>query len=78
LRLQWLVGDGVDAHPEELLPDARAPVVLDLVVRPPGEPRRDLGPPARGGRGGARKQSTMSERVGNKAPPAQANEAEKT
>jgi hypothetical protein len=46
LLLQWEVGDGVDAHPEELLPDVGVPVVLDLVVRPPRQPRRDLGPPA--------------------------------
>jgi hypothetical protein len=40
------VRDGVNAHPPELLLDVCVPVVLDLVVRPPGEPSRDLGPPA--------------------------------
>jgi hypothetical protein len=35
------VGDGVDAHAEQALADVRVPVVLDLVVRPPGQPRRD-------------------------------------
>uniref|UniRef100_A0A0A9D9Y1 Uncharacterized protein n=1 Tax=Arundo donax TaxID=35708 RepID=A0A0A9D9Y1_ARUDO len=42
---EWPVSDGVDAHLLELLLDVGVPVVLDLVVRPPGEPRRDLGPP---------------------------------
>jgi hypothetical protein len=35
------VGDGVDAHPEQALADVRVPVVLDLVVRPAWQPRRD-------------------------------------
>jgi hypothetical protein len=43
--LKGLVGDRVDAHLPELLLDVRVPVVLDLVVRPPRQLRRDLGPP---------------------------------
>jgi hypothetical protein len=38
------VRDGVNANLPELL-DVGVPMVLDLVVRPPGKPRRDLGPP---------------------------------
>jgi hypothetical protein len=44
-RRERPVGDGVDAHLLELLLDVGVPVVLDLVVRPPRQPRRDLGPP---------------------------------
>jgi hypothetical protein len=40
-----LVRDGVDAHAQELLPDVRVPVVLDLVVRPALQLRRDRRPP---------------------------------
>ena len=42
---QALVGDGVDAHSQQLLLDVRVPVVLDLVVRPPVQVRRDRRPP---------------------------------
>ncbi|BAT02118.1 Os07g0558150, partial [Oryza sativa Japonica Group] len=35
------VGHGVYAHAEEALADVRVPVVLDLVVRPARQPRRD-------------------------------------
>jgi hypothetical protein len=45
------VRDGVDAAAQQLAPDVRVPVVLDLVVRPPREPRGDERPPA--GRGKA-------------------------
>jgi hypothetical protein len=47
------VRDGVNAHLPELLLDVCVPVVLDLVVRPPGEPSRDLGPPAQNETSGA-------------------------
>jgi hypothetical protein len=40
------VRDGVDAPAQQLPPDVRVPVVLDLVVRPPREPRGDERPPA--------------------------------
>jgi len=40
------VRDGVDAPAKQLPPDVRVPVVLDLVVRPPREPRGDERPPA--------------------------------
>jgi hypothetical protein len=43
-----LVGDRVDATPAELLLDDGVPEVLDIVVRPPRQPRRDLRPSARG------------------------------
>jgi hypothetical protein len=42
---QALVRDGVDAHAQQLLADVRVPVVLDLVVRPPVQVRRDRRPP---------------------------------
>jgi hypothetical protein len=42
---EWLVRAGVDAALPELLLDARIPEVLDLVVRPAGQLRCDLGPP---------------------------------
>ena len=41
---QLLVRDGVDAGAQELLPDVRVPVVLDLVIRPAVEVRRDRRP----------------------------------
>ncbi|BAT07970.1 Os09g0401050, partial [Oryza sativa Japonica Group] len=44
-RVEGLVCDGVDPHLPELLLDVRVPVVLDLVVRPARQVRRDLGPP---------------------------------
>jgi hypothetical protein len=40
-----LVRDGVDAHAQQLLPDVRVPVVLDLVVRPAVQVRCDRRPP---------------------------------
>jgi len=40
---RWLV----EAHPAQLLLEVRVPVVLDLVVRPARELRRDHGPPER-------------------------------
>jgi hypothetical protein len=43
--VERLVGGGVDALLPELLLDARVPEVFDLVVRPPRQLRRDLGPP---------------------------------
>jgi hypothetical protein len=43
--LEGPVGGGVDAHLPELLLDVGVPVVLDLVVRPSRQVRRDLGPP---------------------------------
>jgi hypothetical protein len=42
------VRNGVDAPAQQLPPDVRVPVVLDLVVRPPREPRGDERPPAEG------------------------------
>jgi hypothetical protein len=36
---------GVDAAGEQLTPDVRVPVVLDLVVRPPRQPSGDQRPP---------------------------------
>jgi hypothetical protein len=36
---------GVDAAGEQLTPDVRVPVVLDLVVRPPRQPSGDKRPP---------------------------------
>jgi hypothetical protein len=43
--VERLVRAGVDAALSELLLDARIPEVLDLVVRPAGQLRCDLGPP---------------------------------
>jgi hypothetical protein len=45
-RGDWLVRGRVDAALPELLLQAAVPEVLDLVVRPPRQVRRDLRPPA--------------------------------
>ena len=45
-RGDWLVRGRVDASLPELLLEAAVPEVLDLVVRPPRQVRRDLRPPA--------------------------------
>jgi hypothetical protein len=42
---EGLVRDGVDAHPGQLLLELGVPVVLDVVVRPPRQLRRDHRPP---------------------------------
>jgi hypothetical protein len=44
---EGLVRDGVDAHPGQLLLQLGVPVVLDVVVRPTRQLRRDHRPPAR-------------------------------
>ena len=49
-----LVGGGVDAAVPELLLDVRVPEVLDLVVGPPRQLRRDLRPPGQCSGSGSR------------------------
>lgn len=45
IRAEGLVGAGIDALADELLAEMGVPVVLNLVVGPPGDPARDQRPP---------------------------------